>query len=115
MANFIYKARDNQGLPIKGAVEAADDLTVAINLRKLGYRVVSVQRQSELARGLKAILQKIKKVPRQEIIIFTQQLSAMLKAGLPIAAALSSIAEQIKSESLRAAIENILKDIEGGD
>jgi len=114
MPNFIYKARDNRGLAIKGVVKAADELSVANNLRSLGYRVVSIKRQSEAKIRFEGILQKLKKVPQQEIILFAQQLSAMLKSGLSITIALASIAEQVKSESLKKAIAGILQDIKSG-
>lgn len=114
MPNFIYKARDKQGLAMTGAVEADTELTVATNLRSLGYRVVSIERQSQVKIRFKGILQKIKKVPQQEIILFARHLSVMLKAGLPLTTALSSILEQVRSESLKEAITGVLKDIAGG-
>jgi len=114
MASFIYKAFDNQGMAVNGAVEATDDLMVATNLRHLGYSVVSIQEQTKTKKRLGEIIRKIKRIPAQDIILFSRQLSSMLKSGLSITSALSSISDQIKSEYLKEAIAGVFKDVEAG-
>ena len=54
------------------------------------------------------------RVAQQEIILFSQQLSTMIKTGLPLVTALRGIAEQVKGEFFRETIKVIIKDIEGG-
>jgi len=111
---FTYKARDSQGSPIGGIVEAKDELTVAGNLRTLGFSVISIVQQSQTRRWLSDALERIRNVSQEDIILFSRQLSTMLAAGLPLTNALASLIEQVRSSSLKEAISAVLRDVESG-
>lgn len=49
-----------------------------------------------------------------EKLLFTKELSVLLKSGVPLREALLSIAEQSQLSSMRRVIETIVKDIENG-
>ena len=49
-----------------------------------------------------------------EKLLFTRELSVLLKSGVPLREALLSIAEQSQFSSMRRVIETIIKDIENG-
>ncbi len=114
MIHFVYKARDRQGELMNGVVEAADELMVVTNLSKLGYQVIHVEKQEVSAANFFKNFFKKKRVAQQELIIFTRQVSAMLKAGLPITSALSSVSQQIDNEFFSDIITKVRKDIERG-
>lgn len=115
MPTFIYKARDQKSLPIVGAVEAPDEITVAQNLRRLGYRVITIKRESHLKTFLSDLWSKRTRKPRQEeLIFFTRQLQTMAKSGIPIVSALSSVGEQTRNKLLKETINATRQDIEKG-
>ena len=42
MPDYLYKARDESGKLVKGALEAASADEVGVKLRKMGYMAVSI-------------------------------------------------------------------------
>lgn len=114
MPNYIYKARDKSGALLTGTVGAADEIAVATNLRKLGYSVISIERESELKLRVAGLWQRRKRARRQELLFFTRQLSTMLKSGISLMEALMGIAQQTRHKLFRETIESVRKDIEAG-
>ncbi len=113
MGTFEYKARDKSGRLISGVAEAETEDAVAINLRKQGYVVSSVTiKRSRLPKL--ALFEKLGSAKKQDIAIFTRQLSTLIDAGVPIIASLKSINEQTENAILRDAIAEVIIDIEGG-
>lgn len=55
-----------------------------------------------------------KKIKLEELAIFTQQLAAMLEAGLPLVGALEAIQEQTENEVFQVIIRNVRNDISTG-
>lgn len=114
MPAYIYKARDRQGEPLTAAIEAENELSAAMSLRALGYSVISIEKEAQLKTNLTDFWQKITKAHQYELILFSRQLSSLLKSGIAITTALSSIAEQTKNKLLKDAINAVLKDIQAG-
>jgi len=114
MPQFSYRARDNEGLAINGIVDASSELAVLGNLKNLGYRVIQIKKLNTAKKHWEKILQKIRRVTQQEVILFARQLSAMMKSGLPITTALTSLSQQVKNEIFIQVIQDILEDIEKG-
>ena len=55
-----------------------------------------------------------KKIKLQELTVFTQQLAAMLEAGIPLVSALEAIQDQTKSPVFQIIIRNIRNDVSAG-
>lgn len=55
-----------------------------------------------------------KKIKLQELTVFTQQLSAMLEAGLPLVSALEAIKEQTENPVFQIIIRNVCKEVSAG-
>jgi type IV pilus assembly protein PilC len=55
-----------------------------------------------------------KKIKLQEITVFTQQLSSMLEAGLPLVAALEALMDQTENPVFKIIIRDVRNDISGG-
>jgi len=115
MSSFLYKARDVKGLAITGVIEAENEAVIVSDLSGRGYRVVSIKKQSFLIGNFLKNITKWRKIPQREIILFTRQLAVMLRSGLPITTALSSLMQQIKHEELQRATRGLLEDIKGGE
>jgi len=114
MPTYAYKARDRQGELLTATREAEDELSLASSLRSLGYSVISIQKETQLETNLTDFWQKLRKTHQYELIFFSRQLSSLLKSGIPIIVALSSIAEQTKNKLLKETINAVLKDIQAG-
>jgi len=114
MPNYTYRARDKSGTLLTSKVEAADEIAVAVELQRLGYSLISIEKESELKLKWAEFWQRRRGVRRQEIIFFTRQLSTMLKSGLPLMDALTGIIQQTKHKLFKEALECVRGDIEKG-
>jgi type IV pilus assembly protein PilC len=114
MPIYTYRARDKQGELFSAQIEAESDITLAERLRAIGYTVISIDTQTHLKIRIADFWQRITKSYQYELIFFSRQLASLLRSGISITVALSSIAEQSKNKILKSAIYAILGDIQSG-
>ena len=117
MPIFKYRVRDKFGNPVIGTIDAPNLQVAGDQLYGSGYLPISIEKAEEalsLSVNLSDLLMRFQKVKLEEIILFSQQLSTLYKAGLPLLSGLESITEQIKSQKFRNILEDIRKQIEGG-
>ena len=113
MRNYSYKALDADGDIIRGMLEADDASSVYENLRTRGLFVVDVKKSSIF---LKKISDKLLtwRIRRKDTIEFSSNLAIMIRAGVPILAALDDIIDTIDNQHLKSTIDDIKKNIEMG-
>lgn len=120
MPKFIYKASDRTGKIIEGSIDAGDEPAVISKIRGMGYipiRIGPASGGKALSRSLKlkfAIPTQFSRVSAKDLLSFTQELSTLIKAGLPLDRALSIITEITDSELLKSITQELLKDVRGG-
>ena len=115
MAEFLYKATTLNGQTIDGMMEGKDEETVVQGLHQLGYipiRIVSVQ---EKARGFRLSSFIPKRVGVKDLLVFTQELSTLISAGLPIDRSLNILGTLTENARMRDVVKDLLKMIEGGN
>ncbi len=112
MAEFIYKAKDNQGEKHSGDVQSPDAHSAAAVLRKKGLIVISLTPKGES--GNKFLNKFLNKVSFSELVIITRQLATMVSSGLVLSDAIDILQEQQTSKTLKKALEEISHDIKGG-
>ncbi len=120
MSEFIYKATDRSGKVIEGSIDAENEPAVVSKLRRMGYIPIRIGPASG-GRGLaRSINLKISLptpfsgVSAKDLMSFTQELSTLIKAGLPLDRGLSIIIEITDNEPLKVIIQELLKDVRGG-
>lgn len=114
MPTYIYKARDKNGELLSASVEVDSEMEAAASLRSMGYSVISIEEKKEFLPDVFEFLRRFKRSSQRELILFARQLTTLLKSGVPLTAALSSIKEQLKNKALKEALGIIIKDIEAG-
>jgi len=115
MPVFKYRARDKSGKAIVGTIEASTLQMAGDQLYNLGYFPISIQEVGEaISLNLSDIWMRFQKVKVEELIVFSQQLSTLYKAGLPLLSGLASITEQVRNEKFKRALKEIHRQIEGG-
>jgi general secretion pathway protein F len=119
MPIFSYKAADSTGKIIKGVLEASDDRAVAAQLDTMGYIPIRI-RVSGSKSGiyqtnvLNFITPLLNRITGSDLMLFTQDLSTLLTAGLPVDKALSILIDITENPNLKKIIEDILKAVHGG-
>jgi len=113
MAIFNYKAVNAKGGFAEGRLEASDARAVTFRLQSMGLIPVSID---EPAKPKPSILPKLhlQGISRKDILFFTEELSTLVGAGLPLDRSLGITAELASKPALRVVIQNVLKQIKGG-
>jgi type IV pilus assembly protein PilC len=111
---FKYKAKTKTGEIIEGTIEAQDRFSVSRDLRAKGNIPIAISGTGgELS--LDNLIEKFfGKVKLSELIIFTRNLSGMLKAGLPLARALSVVEKQTKNSTFKKILNDLQNEINSG-
>ncbi len=109
MSEFVCKLGTPSGEVLTRIVEAggADEARVA--LENEGFKVFSISKPGGIAAALPFIGQASKsRIKQGDFLLFNQQLSALLRAGIPV---LQSI-ELLKARSTSSSLRTILADVE---
>ena len=116
MGQYTYSARNKAGVIQKGTLFASDRAAAAANLSGKGLTPILVTEQTSNKKSAPNPLAKllVGKVSLQDKVIFSRQFATMINAGVPIAKALAILAEQTESSRLKAAANEIAKQVEGG-
>ncbi|TAN42729.1 MAG: type II secretion system protein GspF [Nitrospirae bacterium] len=109
MAVFSYKATTPEGTLTEGVIEAADESTALDRIRNSGLIPLKIAApRDSSARSFFA------RAPKGDILTFTNELSALLGAGLPLDRALNILSDISESGEMKEIIKTILKSIREG-
>lgn len=112
MSVFSYQAVEKSGSLTSGQLEADNEVVAVGRLRALGLTVLEITevKPSPLTNMFRAR----RKVTLGELGLFSRQLAAMLDAGIPLTRALFTLGRQSDNPTLRDAVENVARSVEGG-
>lgn len=114
--SFYYKAKTNKGEIIEGNIEATDRFAVAKDLFTNGSFPILIVDSMAKPKGFSLSFNIFpSRVKVDEQIMFTKNLSGMLKAGLSLARALSVLEKQTKNKTLNNILGSIRKEIDRGE
>src|SRR5262245_34237859 len=113
MAVFTYKAVSPQGKFAEGRLEAADSRAANFRLQNMGLIPLTIEEPSK-KRGFQLPKIHLQRISRKDILLFTEEFSTLVHAGLPLHRSLSVTAELASKPALRVVIEDVLKQIKGG-
>jgi type IV pilus assembly protein PilC len=112
MQRFSYVARDPvSGQQVKSIVEAEDEQSAAKLIRKEGLTPVDIKESGAVSGGF---ADRFNRIRIKEKVLFSRQLSTLINAGLPLVQSLHNVAEQTSNKKLRAVIDQVVNDVEGG-
>ncbi len=115
MAYFSYKAINQRGVEITGAVEATSVEAVQNMLIEQGL-IPSVVKGKTIVSGnvLAGIGSLLSSVSIKEIILFTKQFKTMLVAGLPVIKVLEILENQSRNPKLKQTLASMKAEIQEG-
>ena len=114
MAEYIYKATTVSGEIVEGSMEGRDEKAVVRNLQQMGYIPVRLSPARETAGSSRFSLFS-QRVGVKNLLIFTQELSTLVSAGLPIDRSLQILGTVTENARLKEVVQDILTHIEGGN
>jgi len=108
MQKYSYVALDPDGKTIKGTIIAQSDEEVKQFISRSGNYCLSYTKLKDDAQGQKPLALK-------DTVSFCQQLSAILKAGLPLSTALEMLYGKTEKGNLKTVIGNLYELVEKGN
>ncbi len=114
MPEYLYKATTISGQTVEGSISGKDEETAIQNLHRLGYipiRLTPVQPKKAPFR-LSSYLPH--RVDVKSLLVFTQEFSTLISAGVPIDRSLEILRELTENQKMKEVIKDVLKRVEGG-
>ncbi|MFH1288949.1 MAG: type II secretion system F family protein [bacterium] len=105
MSNFHYKVGTKEGKIITGVKASESELKLRQEMESKGLYVFAItKKRSGWSGGIKLY----------EVLLFIQELSVLLKAGLTMTHSLTILEEKVENVSFQRVISDIKKKVEGG-
>jgi len=115
MAEYLYKATTLNGQTVEGAMDGKDEEAIIQGLHQLGYIPIRITSQQEKGTGLRLPPFLRQRVGIKNLLAFTQELSTLISAGLPLDRSLNILGTLTENASLRETVKDVLKKVEGGN
>jgi len=112
MQNFIFKARNSEGVLLTGTLTAASKPNVINSLKQKGYYLLSVQAESKISQLLTTNAGLGTRVKTKEKAVFTNHLATLLKAGMKLTMAIKTLSKQTENKHFSSVIKQVRQDIE---
>jgi len=117
MAYFSYKGRDSAGGLVQGVLEGPDSGAVATQLFGSGITPVEIgaarKPSDDSIKNLFARFSK-RRIEPAELLLFSRQMYALLKAGVPIMRALAGLQESATNPTFREVLGDIRESLDNG-
>lgn len=117
MPVFAYKATDSLGKVVEGSLEAAEERGVVEKLQDSGLIPIRIHApvQPQAASFNISLDSLFGRITSGDVLVFTQELSTLVSAGLPLDRSLRIMVELTENRKFKEMIENVLKAVEGGN
>ncbi|MEH8129310.1 MSHA fimbrial biogenesis protein MshG [Aeromonas veronii] len=114
MSSFAYKGRDSQGNAVSGVVDAANEMAAAEQLMRRGVMPTELKPSKAKAAALDWSLLLERGVRLDELVVFSRQMYALTRAGIPILRAIAGLEESTHSKPLKRALHSLGEDLGNG-
>lgn len=110
MRRFNYRAKDRKtGKAVKGIIQADTEKAAGRLLLDQGYIPDQIKEENS------GFFEKFSnRITTKDKLVFTRQFATLIGAGLPIATSLKTVAGQTQNKAMKAVIEDLLANVEGG-
>lgn len=113
---FICRLGTPDGQIVEEVHEASDERTLRKDLANQGFQLFEVRRKGVLARlPLPALRKAGRRLPPRDLMIFNQELAALLRSGLPMLQALNLMLVRQRDPEFREVISQIRDKVSSGD
>src|SRR5215216_3435545 len=115
MAEFVCRIGTPTGEVITRTIEATAERDLRSKLERDGFRVFSIASTAPTSvRRMLGAEPRGHKIKTADFLLFNQQLSALLRAGLPILQAIGILRKRVANEHLRLLLENVEEKVRAG-
>ncbi len=111
MPIYTYKATDEQGKAVKGQLDATSEAAARYELARLRLVPASMREKKSILQ-FEISPQRVKPV---DVMNASRQLSAFVRAGIPILDALQIIGEEVENKRFKGILDDIRVRVQGGE
>jgi type IV pilus assembly protein PilC len=115
MAEFICRLGTPTGEVVTRTFEATAERDLRAKLEREGFKIFSVAVTGTA--GVRRALggqTRVRKIKTEDFLLFNQQMSALLRAGLPILQAIGILRKRVPNERLRLVLEDVEEKVRAG-
>jgi general secretion pathway protein F len=105
-----------EGKTVEGVMEASDEGIVSLKLQEMGLlpvRIGSTKQQTIFSREIEWPWKR-KKVRSKDLLIFTQEIHTLVRAGFPLDRSLAVLGQLAESPAMSEVIQDVLKEVKAG-
>jgi len=113
MSLFEYKAKNKDGLTVKGQIDTVSEAAVIDYLSEKELLPISVKSKKE-KQDIFANIDFLNRVGPKDLVLFSRQLSVMKSANLPLVQSLRILQKQTKNPKLKMIVSEIADEVDGG-
>ncbi|MEK6299368.1 MAG: type II secretion system F family protein [Acidobacteriota bacterium] len=115
MAEFVCRVGTPTGEVVTRMIEANAERDLRSKLEREGFRVFSISSSNSVSvRRAFGSESRTHKIKTEAFLLFNQQLSALLRAGLPILQAVGILRKRVPDDRLRLLLEDVEAKIRSG-
>lgn len=114
MPTFSYRARDKDGVLVRGEIEAVSSDELKEALFREGMIPLDVREVRSGSISLRQIANYFTRVKQEDLMIFTRQFYTLFKAGVSMDTILDTMIKQVTSRSLSNALIRVRADVGSG-
>ncbi len=115
MAEFFCRVAEPTGEIVERVYSAADEASLRRDLEDKDLLVLDLRRRSRAVQLLAQLVRIRPRVSSREFLFFNQELSALIRAGLPILTSLDILLERRGNPSFRRALADIRERVKSGE
>ncbi len=115
MAQFFCRMAAPSGEIVERILTSVDEEVLRRELEDKDYLVLDLRRRSRMFQVLAETFRMRARVSPREFLFFNQELSALLRAGLPILTSLDILLERRKNPTFRRALADIRERVKSGE
>jgi len=108
MINFRYIAKNKDGEPVEGLIEAETEAAASKLL--IGKEMFPIAIDAKGSSGIPFL----NRITMKDKVFLIRQLATFIKAGLPISTALKTLEEQNPNKKVKEMVGQIARNVEGG-
>lgn len=114
MPTFSYKAKTKLGELIEEKIEAENQKVLIEQLHRQNLYPIKIEEVVPSTKKHRSTRIRFKKINQRELVIFTRQLSDLIRAGIPLTQAFSVVIEQTANPKFKEIIRDIKEQIQDG-
>jgi type II secretory pathway component PulF len=115
MPTYQYKAKTRAGEVVSGSLAAGDRRAALAELSKLGFFPLAVDSAEAEQQALDKAASFRNRVKSRDVLMFTQQLSSLLKSGMSLSQALGTLERRSQKRALGAILTELRNGIVQGE